>query len=289
MRLLHSHPEIICRGEGKLFGKDSPRTLHGALARSALFQAWLIRNPWTLGDDAPKLEDVLAVCVDYLMAEKLAKSARAKIVGDKTPLLSARVVKEIATLLPNPRVIHIVRDGRDVAISRTHHRWNRATDEGGVHKLMPEERSKRDRYRQDPEAFLRSGESIFTEERLREGASDWAENVSAAYRDGPALLGDRYTEVRYEGLLARPLEITRELMDFLGVASSEEVAASCVAAVSFERMSKRPRGEEDPTSFYRKGVSGDWERVFTREDRQTFKQEAGDVLIDLGYAEDHDW
>jgi hypothetical protein len=287
MRLLHSHPEILCHGEGKLFGKDSPRTLHGALARSELFQSWLPRNPWTWRENDPKLEDILAACVDYLMDEKLAKNGRAKIVGDKTPLTSTEIVNEIAALLPDSKVIHIIRDGRDVAISRMHHLWNRATGEGGKYELTPEERSKRDRYREDPEAFLRCGESIFTEERLRETAADWTEKVGATYRDGPALLGDRYAEVRYEGLLQRPVEIARELMAFLDVNSSEEVAAGCVEAVSFQRLSKRTSGE-DPTSFYRKGVSGEWEGVFTGEDRQTFKQVAGDLLIELGYAKDAD-
>lgn len=289
MRLLHSHPEILCRGEGKLFGKDSHKTLHGALARSELLQSWLTRNPWTWRENDPKLEDILAACVDYLMAEKLAKNERAKIVGDKTPLNSTEVVNEIAALLPNSKVIHIIRDGRDVAISRMHHLWNRATDEGGKYELTPEERSKRDRYREDPESFFRSGEGIFTEERLRETAADWTEKVGATYRDGPALLGDRYAEVRYEDLLVRPVEIARELMAFLDVDSSEEMATGCVEAVSFERLSKRTAGEEDPTSFYRKGVSGEWRSVFTREDRRTFAREAGDLLIELGYAKDADW
>ena len=51
-----------------------------------------------------------------------------------------------------------------------------------------------------------------------------------------------------------------------------------------EKLSKgRSRGEEDPTSFFRKGVSGDWRSAFTERDEKTFEQEAGDLLVKLGY------
>ena len=46
---------------------------------------------------------------------------------------------------------------------------------------------------------------------------------------------------------------------------------------------------EDPSSFFRKGVVGDWRNVFTERDKYVFKEEAGDLLIKLGYEEDSDW
>jgi hypothetical protein len=39
----------------------------------------------------------------------------------------------------------------------------------------------------------------------------------------------------------------------------------------------------------RKGVSGDWRGAFTEGDRRIFKEEAGDLLVELGYEKDHDW
>ncbi len=52
--------------------------------------------------------------------------------------------------------------------------------------------------------------------------------------------------------------------------------------------SRKP-GEEDSTSFFRKGVADDWRGVFTEEDRQAFKEEAGETLVRLGYEKDEDW
>ena len=61
-------------------------------------------------------------------------------------------------------------------------------------------------------------------------------------------------------------------------------------AASFKKLSKgRTRGQEDPTSFFRKGIAGDWRNVFTEQDKVLFKKEAGDLLIRLGYEKDDSW
>ena len=51
----------------------------------------------------------------------------------------------------------------------------------------------------------------------------------------------------------------------------------------FRKGSSRKRGQEDATSRSRKGVVGDWENVFTGEDKRAFKAIAGDLLITPGY------
>ena len=39
----------------------------------------------------------------------------------------------------------------------------------------------------------------------------------------------------------------------------------------------------------RKGVSGDWREVFTERDKRIFKEEAGELLVELGYEDDLGW
>ena len=103
-------------------------------------------------------------------------------------------------------------------------------------------------------------------------------------REGPELLGENYTEVRYEDLLHKPEKEVRRLLAFLGVDSDEKSVTRCIEAASFEKLSKgRKRGEEDPTSFFRKGVAGDWKLVFTQRERETFDREAGELLARLDY------
>jgi hypothetical protein len=65
---------------------------------------------------------------------------------------------------------------------------------------------------------------------------------------------------------------------------------SCVSSASFSKLSRgRQRGQEDPSSFYRKGVAGDWKYLFDERDRQIYKEEAGELLIRLGYENNGDW
>jgi hypothetical protein len=167
MRIFNSHPEILCRGEGKFFGEDKANALHGALARSKELRRWLGHNPWTLRDQDPNLEDIVANTISYLMQEKLRKTKK-RIVGDKSPFTAPGVVGEIASICPDAKVVHIVRDGRDVAVSSVHHQWNNATDQGGRRKLSREKVAKREAYREDPDTFGASGEHLYRRARGRD-------------------------------------------------------------------------------------------------------------------------
>lgn len=305
-RMLDRHPEILCKGEGWFFGREirperfkvpnaigqrvQPASLYNALAEDEYLRLWLERTFWTRDDDVEKqLADLTREAVRLFLTKKLSTSGKS-IVGDKSPILSEATLKEIALIFPEAKVVHILRDGRDRAVSWMHHIWNRERpiEEGG--QLTPEERDKRDRYREDPEGFLTSGESIFTEDRIRTASRVWASNVGSAHRDGPATLGHNYTEVRYEDLLERPEEELERIFRFLGVEADKKVVSQSVRAESFEKRSGgRKRGEEDSTSARRKGVAGDWKNAFTERDKAIFKETAGGLLVELGYEKDNSW
>lgn len=308
MRTLDSHPEILCRGEGRFFDREMERSrlkgmqttkhiknkiqissLYHALAESEYLRFWVERSVWTRDDDLEKhLRNLTRMAISYFLTEKLAKSGK-RMVGDKTPLSNTTIIREISEIFPEARVIHIIRDGRDTAVSRMHHHWNRTADKGGTSQFVAEDLDKRDRYLEDPEGFLRSGESIFTEYRLRESTEIWSSRARAAHRDGPALLGDNYAEVRYEDLLRHPQEEFGRLFAFLGARADEKTVAWCVKATSFERRAGRARGQEDTGSGLRKGIAGDWANVFTERDKEIYKKIAGDLLVELGYERDDLW
>jgi hypothetical protein len=104
------------------------------------------------------------------------------------------------------------------------------------------------------------------------------------------LLGSDYTEVRYEDLLERPEEGVGRLLSFLDADASKQSVQRCVEKASFERWTKgRTRGEEDSSSLLRKGITGDWKNVFNAGDKEIFKDEAGDLLVQLGYENNLDW
>src|SRR5215211_5669849 len=303
MRTLDGHPEILCKGEGRFFAADWRRanfdpagtqalasSLYYALLDSEYLRFWVERSVWAReGDAATHLDNLTRLATEHFLLGQLRKTNK-KIVGDKSPLLDADFIQEVSRIYPEAKVIHIIRDGRDQAVSMLHHVWNRSTDQGGVQTLMPEEFERREIYRQDPKKLMQTGEGMFTEERLRGAARSWNARVGKTAQDGPALLGPNYTEVRYEDLLERPNEEVERLVGFLGADTSEKAVQQAVGSASFEKLSRgRARGQEDTSSFYRKGVAGDWKNYFTERDKEIYKEEAGELLIRLGYERDLDW
>jgi hypothetical protein len=301
MQLLNFHPEVLCRGEGRLFEKDwhrpdlrgtdasiPPRSLYGALHHAEDLRLWVQRSVWARSEEVEDhLDKLSGLAIEYFLEQKLAKSSK-KIVGDKTPTTSPDVIKEIHKVCPGSKVIHIVRDGRDIEVSWMHHQWNRSKDQGGIQILEPEEIERREAYRQDPEKLQRLG--FFDEEKLQAGARAWRSRIETLCADGPKLLGTNYVETRYEDLLRNTASEVKRLLEFLEVSSEEDVVRRLVNRASFENISGgRQRGEEDPTSLVRKGIAGDWKNVFSDKDKQIFKKEAGDLLIQLGYEKDNDW
>jgi hypothetical protein len=302
-RLLNAHPEILCLGEGRIFnrewGRDDfrhlevkvpPRSLYGALSGSEDLRLWAQRSIWGKEEDVEKhIDNLTRLAIDYFLQQRLSNT-RNTIVGDKTPfLVGSNVLEEIQRIYPEAKVIHMIRDGRDVEISMLHHRWNNSMDRGGPHLLKPEEEERRKAHEAgDLQKLTEMG--WFDEDELRRRARLWSSQVAGAVKDGPELLGDNYTEVTYERLLENTGAQVRRLVRFLGAKSDKQTVRRCVKKASFETLSKgRERGQEDPKSFLRKGVAGDWQNVFNEKDKQIFKEEAGNLLVKLGYEKDYDW
>ena len=278
MRMLDAHPEILCKGEGRFFGRswrqkslkqrDTMRpasSLRYAFLDSEYLRLWVERSVWSRNDSADEhLDNLTRMAIDYFLGGELLKSGK-RIVGDKSPLLTPETIREISAIYPEAKVIHIIRDGRDVAVSAAHHARNfgQARKRSGPNETEG---------------------SVFQECRLEKLAAEWASRVGKTVEDGPELLGNNYTEVRYEDLLQGPETEVRRLLTFLAVDSDEKTATRCLEAASFEKLSRgRKRGVEDPSSIFRTGIAGDWRHVFTREETDIFDREAGDLLARLGY------
>jgi glycosyltransferase involved in cell wall biosynthesis len=296
MRILNAHPEILCAGEGRFYGAryrvgdSNVRSLHGALLASKPLREWAESSGWTRGNDfREEIGEMTAILSDHVLARELARSGK-RMVGDKTPLTTTTMLRELAKLRPGTKVAHIIRDGRDVAVSSVHHIWSSDARDGGFHRLSPEQIRLRGEYREDPEGFVASGRSIFADGMLAGTARDWARLVRGAMRDGRRELGSDYLELRYERLLENGPEEVARLLEFLGADGRAGTAGQCLERARFERSSGgRPAGEEDSSSPVRLGRAGDWRRVLTREDKREFKEAAGDLLVELGYERNGDW
>lgn len=94
----------------------------------------------------------------------------------------------------------------------------------------------------------------------------------------------------YEAVKANPELELRRVLDFIDLnrLSGSEIS-EIVERYSFKNQSNRNPGDEDVTSFVRKGVVGDWKNTFNIEAREMFHHYAGTELQLLGYENDDSW
>lgn len=55
--------------------------------------------------------------------------------------------------------------------------------------------------------------------------------------------------------------------------------------MSFEHLTKRQMGDENPMSHYRKGISGDWRNYFNEDIENYFQSKTSGIVRELGYEE----
>jgi hypothetical protein len=162
--------------------------------------------------------------------------------GDKTPGYVTEL-DVLWKLFPESRVLHVVRDGRDVALSYGRISW------GSRH--------------------------------LPTVARDWSWKVTLGHKMG-AMMGEHYLEVRYEDLVLAPQStlmmvcgflgesFEREMLDFAGDASAELPEDS----LQWHRSSVSP---PDPTKV------NEWRRRMRFSDAMLFDEIAGEALELFGY------
>lgn len=105
----------------------------------------------------------------------------------------------------------------------------------------------------------------------------WANNEHASH-------------VRYEAMRRKPVEtLTNLYMALTGRSPDLKGVEDVVDKYSFERQSGRKPGEENKTSFARKGVIGDWRNHFTKDAAAVFERYAGRELRLLEYEVGTSW
>ena len=175
--------------------------------------------------------------------------------GEKTPE-NLFGIDDIDTLFPEARYVVVVRDGRDSALSSWHHFRNN----GDVETSLA--------------TFLR-----------RWIPEHWAPMVKAAsdlHRRRPR----RSFVVKYEEMVARPIDCARSVFDFLGLDSSTNILTRCVEATSFTALSGgRHPGDERKDHFFRKGVVGDWRSVFGIDETAVFRELGSETNQLFGYTD----
>lgn len=181
---------------------------------------------------------------------------RSPRVGDKTPAHGLSMV-EIAEAIPEAHFIHIIRDGRDVAVS----------------------------YR-----GLRFGPG----EDAHEAAVFWKTRVEKIRSFGQRV--ERYMELRYEALLDNPEAELRKIADFIHLPfdrrqlDAHEFAAERLSELKTVAKNGRVLTSEQRQDVHRLTVRkpdrtrvGRWKDAMDQSQVDAFHRAAGDLLEQLGY------
>lgn len=178
----------------------------------------------------------------------------------------------------NSKTILVVRDGRDVVTSAYFHflvsedkrpprllkRWRNLMGEGDyndVEKLLPK--------------FI----NVFNKHYKVGGKKmSWSQHIRSF-----DLLSDQVLVVKYEDLLDDAQGQLGRISEWYQIKPNLPVD-QIVRKYSFESQTKRKRGEEDKSSFLRKGISGDYKNYFNAEAETQFNLLHGEVLKNLGYV-----
>lgn len=277
-RLVRAHPDVHCNYQAHFFTR--PPLLQSLVADPEI-AAWLARrsNRWNHGRDLSPV--VLRAVSDFIM-ERDARREGKRVVGDKSPnsLLDGEAVKLLVNVYPDARLVFIVRDGRDAAIS---HRFQAFID--NPQGLLKEDLRIRQDFAQNPEAYLSGQRSLFSTRGIRQAAEGWVQNVVETHQVAQELLAGHYFSLRYEDLLQQPQEEMIRLWFFLGVDPSAPGATKALEA----ELALNPDADwqlhkaGEIASAIQKGKSGSWQNIFTRRDKRAFDEIAGSTLKGWGY------
>jgi LPS sulfotransferase NodH len=194
--------------------------------------------------------------VDKAYEKVLEKNPEATHILDKHPGYSKHV-KLIQKFLPDAKFIHIIRDGRDVACSMMAARKNIGFGEG----------------------------------KIEGAAREWRDNVLASRIISNDI--QKYYEIRYEHLLANPIQVLNNVFNFCGLEASDSQVKSIIDANSFEKLKNKGATADSKSNLnknhYRKGKSGTWKEDMTAEQQFKFNSIAGKLLLDLGYEKNQSW
>ncbi len=249
-----------------------------ALKRLAMWHFGSKQLPLYLVPEFPKsggtwFSQMLSECIGVPFARNTTRARLERSVLSGHHLFSPRF----------HNVTVVIRDGRDVMVSAYYYMLfkNEINKQFGVDRHRSHLRFRNyDDIQSNLPVFI---EYMFTRYPSKRFHFSWAEFIDSWIdRNVPV--------VRYEDLLhdaARELE--RVTTALTGETVDRNRVEAIVAKYSFKNVSGRSSGNEDKTSFVRKGIAGDWKNQFTSEACQVFERFAGPQLIRAGYEPDSRW
>lgn len=174
--------------------------------------------------------------------------------GEKSPGY-VRHMPMLQSLFPSARFVHLVRDGRNVALSLMD--W-------GMQKQKPKGPARK--YR------------LWTESPVAVSALWWAYKAQRGRRDASHIRPGTYTEVSYESLVAEPESVLRRLAAFLHLPYADDMVHFHVGKTIHKAGLSAKTAWLPATRGLR-----DWQVSMKPDDVEMFEALAGDCLAAFGY------
>lgn len=251
--ILNAHPDVAVPPESRFVAELYPGTRRvprerflTSLAAHKRFQTWdlpitvVAEELASIAPDEPDVDYADAIAAPFRAYARVGGKTRW---GDKTPRYVERL-EFLSELFPTARFIHLIRDGRNVALS----------------------------YANVP----------FGPKTVGKAAALWSKRVRAGYEVGRSVLGgERYLEVLYEDLVEDAEGETKDICAFIdldfdpGMLDYTERARDSVLP---RASTFNPRVTDRPTANVRS-----WQDSMPPEQVEVFEAVAGETLSLIGY------
>jgi Sulfotransferase domain len=228
-------------------------------------------NTWTRFLIANLLHPQEAATFDNI--ERLIPDAEAQSSRYMRGVPSPRMIKTHSYFDPRyPRVIYIVRDPRDVALSYY-------------------DFSRKYRHFEDGYPLERYVGDFVSGRLISAGWGTWGENVASWVFARGARPG--FLLLRYEDMKSHPERELTKLADFFGIAATPELLQATIDRSSAERMREMEKtqgknwistkNKRDDIPFVRTAVAGDWKNKLRPELVAAIESAWGNIMAQLGY------
>ena len=165
------------------------------------------------------------------------------------------------------RVVYIVRDGRDVAVSYFHHlkKFGQLTAESSFSDYLG--------------SFIEGTAGPF---------GQWGAHVNGWLNGAKDIL-----LIRYEDMLADTPRALESVVRFCGLEFEQKKIIDSISACSLAKLREIEKRQfsdikelsiSDPAAyFFRKGISGDWKNFFSEDDERKFLSAFSETMDRVGY------
>ena len=258
-RMLDNHPDLAVANDTHFITRAAKKSLrkhsNPPLTDELVQDVSSYRRFHRMGLDDGDINAAATGCKDYshfvsrlytLRGAKFGKS----LSGEKTPDY-CRQIPALNRLFPAAKFVHIIRDGRDTAMSAIN--WANKSKGPGKWKM-------------------------WTEDPVGCSALWWRWQVGAGMREGRKLSGRLYHEVKYEKLVADAPKLLRAAAEFLQIPYSDNMG-------NYFKGKTRNNPKLSAKSAWLPPTSGlrNWRIQMKREDIAVFEAVAGELLEQLGY------